>query len=1153
MEITKLRLVGFKSFVDPVELVIEPGLTGVVGPNGCGKSNLLEALRWVMGETSYKTLRGSAMEDVIFSGTQNRASRNWAEVTIFLDNRQRKAPPAFNDADQLEVTRRIERDAGSDYRINGKPVRARDVQLLFADAATGARSPALVQQGRIGEIVAAKPQQRRRILEEAAGITGLHSRRHEAELRLGAAENNLARLEDILEQMRARLRSLQRQAAQARRYKSLSAELRKREAQRLYLAWEAARNQVRDAETQFELCLREVGSLTGEESRLRRAEADAQAKLPPLREAEMVAAALVQRLTIARQRLEEDGRRRKLREEDLQRQKVQLTADLEREKRLVAEAEAQLAQLEDEARSLRQAEEAETDAQTAAAKLLAETAKRLAEQEAALARVTEALAERRARQKALESRFQAESDRIARLEAVKADLQQQLVAAEQDADAQDALKSQRDAVARLESSLAAAERTQAEAEKKLEEARQAEAEVREAQHALTLRLGTLEGEKAALAKLWAPEANQSDQEPVMATLSVTPGYEKAVGAALGDDLSAPLGETAPAHWKALPPLVQGPDLPEGVEPLAHYVTAPSALARRLAQTGLVRRADGPHLQTLLQPGQRLVSREGDLWRWDGFTMTAEAPTAAARSLAARNRLEALDSQLARLKAEKDALSQQLAARKQVRQDSEMELANVKKQLRALRQELARKQKAYQDAERQADRRHHRIASVSDRLRHLEDDLKKARQAKAEIEQALATLPPVENLSAQWEKQQATLAELRAAHIAAQSAHALHEREKASRAARLSAIAKEKSLWQKRRDEARTQWESLTRRREKVLTELTELTENPQDHEAQLSRLDAELAAAEARRKAALADVQDAEDQLRTATKALRALQETLTQAREAKARAEAQLEAARQTRTERARAISESLGCPPEACREVAELGEPESWPSLVEVDDQIARLTQSRDRLGAVNLRAEAEAETVKEEVASLEAEKTDLESAIARLRGAIGSLNREARKRLLTAFDQVNDHFRALFTTLFGGGKAELRLVDADDPLEAGLEILAAPPGKKPQVLTLLSGGEKALTALALIFAVFLTNPSPICVLDEVDAPLDDANVERFCQLLEEMCRKTQTRFLVITHHPMTMARMTRLFGVTMAERGVSQLVSVDLEAAERFRESA
>jgi chromosome segregation protein len=1151
MQITRLRLLGFKSFVEPTELWIEPGLTGVVGPNGCGKSNLLEALRWVMGETSYKAMRGSAMEDVIFAGTTSRPERSWAEVTMFVDNSARQAPPGFNDSDVLELTRRIEREMGSAYRINGREVRARDVKVLFEDAATGARSPALVRQGQIGEIVNAKPEQRRRILEDAAGVAGLHTRRHEAELRLKAAEDNLARIGDILGSLGAQVEGLKRQARQARRYRELSAEIRAAEALALHLAWLAAQCEVEAGEASLREALVRLGEATEAEAAALAEESSLADELPCLREAEAEKGAVVARIRIERDNFEKEAERLARRRDELEARLAQVDRDTGREGRLAAEAAEAVARLDHETLSLAGNADGDRDQEIEAEEAFAAAEATLRGAEATLSEATRRAFEARARRQSFE-RMRAERLATAdkgRRELTALEAQWREAAAR----APDAArhKAASEAVERLSSEVETVEEHTIAAEEQLETLRTTAAAAREASAAARLEAGRLATEIATLNKLLGPPGG-TNLPAVLDQLSVAPGLEMALAAALGEDLDAPAEEAAPVHWRRVTGDGDDPELPKGAEPLLLNISGPLELERRLRQIGVVSRSDGRRLQDELKPGQRLVSREGDLWRWDGFVAASEAPSTAAIRLAERNRLGQLSARAATLEREAGhrAKEDERAANRLAA--GEGEARRLRQLWRDRQAELARARDVLAAIERQARETEQRLHGLDEARARIEAAIAEATEQVVEAETALETLDADDGLDESVATAEAAAQAARSTHAECREAAQALARERRERTARLEAIRRDRERWLSRSGDAIGQLEALEARRGELATELAALDDLPAVLDERRQRLFDELEFAERQRSQAADHHAAGEAALRRAQQLLRAAQGIVAEAREGRARTEAQLEAARSKRADEGRRIREALECGPEECLARSGLAPGAPLPPQVDVERRLARLKSERDRLGGVNLDAEEELSRLAEEHARLDAERADVEQAVAKLRGAIGQLNREAKKRLAEAFATVDGHFRRLFETLFGGGEARLEMIESEeDPLEGGLEIIAKPPGKKPATLSLLSGGEQTLTALSLIFAVFLTNPSPICVLDEVDAPLDDSNVDRFCTLMEKMASETATRFLVITHHPMTMARMNRLFGVTMAEKGVSQLVSVDLATAERIIE--
>jgi chromosome segregation protein len=1359
LQITRLRLAGFKSFVHPTELAIEPGLTGIVGPNGCGKSNLIDALRWVMGETSARGLRGGEMDDVIFAGTGARPAFDLAEVSLRLQEPE-AVLPGLGQVDEFDLSRRIGRGVGSVFRVNGKELRARDVQLLFADAASGAASAAFVSQGRIAALVEGRPVDRRRLLEEAAGIGGLQARRHEAELKLQGAEANLVRLQDLLLTLQEQEQGLAKQARQAERYRKLSAAYREVEAALLVGRWRLARTELAGAEAaledgratasseaeqlvaarrQYEQAGRDLTALRAREAELRTEQARQRERLGVVDDQAARLDATRTRLAERDRQIEgdlahgqaalEDARetwerlaaeRRSLADaiaghgRDLEQAATAADAadlavraadaELRQALALVAEAEAALQQLTarrseavrdqqavhnaERAVEERQAalgepgpgggelgdiEALESQLGTAASREAAATAAlEAADQRQEAARATaqaanERLRDLRERRRIEETRAQRLEDqraRLAELDQRRARLALRLEEMGARAESGAGRRAALDLPGR-ESQLAAAEQSLRSATAELEAAdaglAAANAARDAAEAALQARrtaLDRIEAEASALAELAGADA---DRAGVIEAIRVDDGYTPALAAALGDDLTASLDPAAASHWRdGLGQPGTGPALPAGCRPLAEVVEAPPALARRLTQIGVVDPSAGDALQSSLAQGQRLVSRDGALWRWDGLIRRHEAKDPAAaklRQAARRRQLAALlagerasmeaaeqaacaaaadvDAAVGRVQAAAEAEAVARAAALRERETvlqrraetaaltaeletlahersafegecAELEVlrAGVLGQIRdlvadagqspssgALEAELnaaAAAQVKAADQERQAQSaqseaksalvaaraelgaarerlERQRIASQSRAAAERERELERARlqselvrlqrEREAQAAALTALAAALDHAQAQLEGGRGRLARAEQADVAARQLHAeagmqqtrLRDRLAASQG-RSATLEQELALWSERARVAQARLEELAVRRRELAEELGTLEALPAALGQQRAEIAAGLAKTEVRSSELAAEIGAAEAVLNEAQAALERAEVARVEAREFAARLEARLEVAAVEAAAAEAAVRARLGDLPDAGT-----GALPAAAELAELEAELARLAAARERLGPVNLRAIDEAQELALRIETLETEQAELTGAIERLRRAISTLNREGRERLRAAFTNVGSHFEALFARLFGGGRARLELTDLEDPLAAGVELAASPPGKRLQSISLLSGGEKALTALALIFAVFLTRPAPLCVLDEVDAPLDDANVDRLMALLEELAEGTRTRFMVITHHPLTMARMHRLYGVTMAERGISQLVSVDLTSAIELRATA
>ena len=1145
MHFQRLKLSGFKSFVEPAELRIEPGLTGVVGPNGCGKSNLLEALRWVMGEASAKAMRGAGMDDVIFAGSASRPARAFAEVAL-------TAQTAADDqwGGELEVVRRIERGAGSAYRVNGRDVRAKDVGLIFADAATGAHSPALVSQGRIAAVIAAKPAERRMMLEEAAGIAGLHVRRRDAEQKLRATEANLARLEDLMAGLDGQIASLRRQARSAERYKAVSDKIRVAEARLVFARW-------RDAAAAAQAAREDA-------ARAEAAVAGAQAATVVAQGAQHSAATTLatarEDLFDRRQDASAHGQRIAALSAQLEAAEQRL-ADIDRQLRAMAEDRAQADQLTQQAAQA--LAKLESDLAAAQAALLADEARRpwlaAAQDEAErAARAAElAQAQAQAEQAGVEADWRvaqaalsAAQAALARLEAEAQRLGREQAALAQEPDPALALaqaEARRDEASATLATQRARREELATLRESLAQARDGAANALAAARAelagVAREADALARDKAARAKAAAARGRGPS---ALSGCRVAPGWERALAAVLGRDAMAPLG-AAPAAGEGR--FWTGAEVPTALaDALLHHVpTCPAELAARLALVRAVEADEGQPLGA----GEWLVTRTGHLRRWDGFVARGEGAAEAA-VLEADNRLAELEARRPALdlaveeaerthEAARDGLAQAQAEWSTVERLIGQAAEAERSALRALDQaEAARAQSEARGAELARQ-----TAALAEQTASAQAERDAAQARHAALPDPAAGRTAVETAQAAHQAARTALQQAMASHAALEQGLAVGRE-------RLGGMKADMRNWQARAGDAAKRLAQMAGRAEELAQERTISAAKPagliaeiEQGEAIRQRLGTDLAQAEA----ALAAAEAAG---KAADVALAQANEALATAREARATASARATHEDQRRQEMAGIAGERFQCPPPLLPERfafagAEVGEAAAESAAHE------RLMAERERIGPVNLVAADELAQAEARQAESLAEQAELAEAVNRLRGSIGNLNREGRERLRAAFDAVDGHFRTLFTRLFGGGEAHLALVDSDDPLEAGLEIMAQPPGKRLQSLTLLSGGEQALTAVALIFGLFLTNPAPICVLDEVDAPLDDANIERFCDLLDAMVAQTQTRYLIVTHNAVTMSRMHRLFGVTMVERGVSRLVSVDLGGAEELLASA
>lgn len=1150
VQFTKLKLSGFKSFPYPGEIEIGPGKTGVVGPNGCGKSNLLEALGWVMGETSAKRLRGDGMEDVIFNGTDRKAARTSAEVTLCLKNNDGSAPPPYRDCEDIEVTRRITRGMGSDYSINGKSVRAKDVQLLFADLVSGANSPALVSQGRITAIIQAKPKDRRRILEDAAGISGLHARRHEAELKLRSTTANLERLDDIIGQSDNQLASLKKQARQAVKYRKISDEIQSLEALILAKSWQLAKAKSEASKKAFDSVEGEIREAMQIVSQLASKKADKAATIPELREKEAEKAAIVQRLSIEREQIRRDLERQKNEKRDLENNAKQALDDLNAETERLQSLEDRLSSLSEEKKQL--FNENENSGQNRG-----DLENEIAQLKTQLEQEREHFDQKKQTLMALENEINAlQNQKIALESQIANDTEEEkkyrerVETLQSRKNQQTLFDSLKDEIEQKEGKIASSKTKR----DSLEDERQGlDIEIGNQQKVINHKQGELnrlEAEIDALQQLLSGDkADQKDYEAIINKIDVDSGYEKALAAAMGEGLDYPLMNEALIYWSKLGAMDLAHALPEGVTPMLDKVNAPDVLARALSQIGVVGSFEqGEALSKQLQAGQSLVSEAGDLWRWDGLVASADAPSPAAVKLKQKNRLSALEKECVEAShaVEKEQTKIEGLESKKTRLDET--LSELRETLRGLDQDVQEQRTKLGSMEREYHEIERDLASANTALERIlsnkEDSETKLKGIRSDLASKADIAPHKQDIQSLQDKVEGLQTSLREKE--SQLSHLTRDQDRKDM--RLQQIDSMISEAEQNSEQIKTRLETLKERANQAQTKLEALDLSPEAFDEKTEKLGTALHEAQENRRQAQDVLHEAESDLKELEAQWYAAETALNNKRENRASLKADYQNAVEKMESIVQTIAQDFELSPVALIENFELQEALSSNETIESHNQrLQKLKLDRERIGPVNLRAEIEAEELEKEIEQLRYEESELITAIHKLRGAIGKLNKEARERLLEAFSTVDGYFRKLFAELFGGGKAYLQLTDSDDPLEAGLDIYAQPPGKKLQNLSLLSGGEQTLTSIALVFGMFLTNPSPICVLDEIDAALDDANVDRVCNLLDKIAEKGETRFLVISHHRMTVARMDRLYGVTMAERGISQLVSVDLSQGE------
>lgn len=1157
IQFEKLRLYGFKSFVDKTELDIGLGLTGIVGPNGCGKSNLVEALRWSMGESSSKKMRGGSgsMEDVIFSGTAERPARNIAEVSVLLNNHDKSAPSPYNDTDEIEVVRRIERDHGSSYRINGKPARARDVNMLYADILSGANSPYLVSQGKITNIIQSKPLDRRMILEEAAGITGLYARRHEAELRLRATDNNLKRLEDIVGSMEDRLNNLKKQARQANRYRNLSAQIRQLEIMIASLEYKKAYEGLADVETTFSEAESEVADHLTAVTQLTKTQNAQSRDLPDLRQQDAEYAAKIQNHKIALQRLEDEDSRLETQITETGGQLEQLVNDREHEQQTLKENTVTLQRLEEEEKKLLGTNEKADTALKEKETICAKERKAVEELDTRLNTLVEQAANTKAARFNLEQQIKQDTERRQQLQQRITELKErlhqettenresaQIEALKQDiASGEDNITAMRAKIEKTESDLVQLRGKKETAEEKLKNQESRLSKIRSEINALE-----------SVLHLYSKEENT----PVLKDIAPEKGFETALSRALGDTLMASLDENAPVSWQERSLKAEDmPDLPGQATALSGHVKAPKALKLALSQIGYVTdEKQGRKLWQDLKPGQSLVSKDGGYWRWDGLQIKESATDSHSLQLKQKNKLSELQNSLPALEKDAEKAKQALEKMSALCLEAENLLKTLKEDLARSDEDSRNKRRELNEfIESQAEHQA-KTAKTEEALSLAQENCEEVKARLSKNERDIKTFDDqsLQDNQTEIENMRESLRQARDTLQKAVSEYELVKQERSRRQARLQAIGDERVNLQNRCIRARERLKELDERETQLKEKAEALKDRPSVIKVEVQKLLDRISEVETDKEKISDRLASIESELTETTRALKKAEAALAQAREKRAHAQATAEERKKALISSKDYIAEHFDLTPEELSAEAAL-DPDNLPRLSELKEQREKSVRSRDMIGPVNLRADQEAEELEKELGGILEERDDLFEAIEELRQGINKLNKEARARLNLAFDRVNNHFREMFTRLFNGGKAHLALIESDDPLEAGLEIYAQPPGKALQSLSLLSGGEQTLTAIALIFAMFLTNPAPICVLDEVDAPLDDSNVDRFCDLLEEFADKGETRFLIITHHRLTMARMDRLYGVTMAEKGVSQLVSVDINQQLDFLEAA
>ena len=1143
MKFKSVRISGFKSFLEPTEILINDGLTGVVGPNGCGKSNIVEAVKWVMGENSARQMRGDEMDDIIFAGTSERPARNFAEVSIKLDNSERKAPANFNHLEEIEISRKIEREKGSIYRVNSKQVRARDIQLIFADNGTGARSSGIVSQGRIAQIIDATSEDRRIILEEAANIKGLHNRRHEAELKLNGANENLNRLMDIEQTYQDQLIELEKQGRKAARYRSVGDRLRKAEATLFLTLLNTAENEFNDFKKHLDIAKENVNKGQINVSKHTEAKQEILDELPEFKKLETKKITVLQSLNITKIRLEEEKSSAKTTLNNTLNQISQIETDIQREVEIKQDAKKTLLSLFTEEEKLKSESTDFLTKKTDTLKLVKDLKAKTEEANTKLSTITSEIYSIKSDKSDLEKRISVLTDKIKNSEFQISEFNSK--------EDEQLLKKNNQQLSKLKQILRNKNQNLVSNKQELIKLEEKEVKLSDQKSNTDQNFNVINAELNSLSSILGDDTlNKNSLEKSINNIG---NLEKAIGSVLGETLLAPIHSDQNhflknTYWRNDLKTKFSTELPKGAIPIISEIKKNSILDIALIGVGIVKDEETAYdLQKNLSFGQALTTSKGGLWRWDGFVQPqgvqngySERLQQIAKLKLLQNKLPAVtkeqkvieskidENQLGISKCKRDIIELESQISELIKNSNTLELTNSKLDAKLLSSKVLLKE-------------HLDITKISQKeLVGLKNQLNNS----INLPSLLADELKIRNIADQCRNELADA-------MASEQQIKTHE---SFQARNLMQINNQSENWKKRENEASMRLMSLQDRLKKLKDDQKRLTSLPDDFEKREEDLNKQIDKAVQDKNIASDKLVHTETNLHNIEKLEREAEQKVSSFREEMIKIEASLNLAR-TKIQNIEArVFEKLRINTDKLLEIVGFNEKNNLNVSIELLERtVQRLINERESLGAVNLRAEEEMKEMKEKIETMSSERIDLELAIEKLRTGIFELNKEGRQRLKDSFNDVNKNFKDLFQKLFGGGDAELKLVGSEDPLKAGLEVLASPPGKKMQLLSLLSGGEQALTAISLIFSVFLCNPAPICILDEVDAPLDDTNVGRFCDLLNKIVAETNTYFMVVTHHRLTMAKMDRLFGVTMEQKGISRLVSVNLEEANRIRDIA
>ena len=1143
MKFQSVRISGFKSFLEPTEIQMNRGLTGVVGPNGCGKSNIVEAIKWIMGENSARQMRGDGMDDVIFSGTNERPSRNFAEVSIKLDNSEKKAPAIFNHYDEIEITRKIEREKGSVYRVNGKQVRARDIQLIFADNGTGARSSGIVGQGRIAQIIDSNPEDRRVILEEAANIKGLHSRRHEAELKLKGASDNLDRLSDIEQTYKEQLIELEKQGRKAARYRSVGERIRKAEATLFFNLMNNAKKEANDLDIQLKNANENVSQGQIKVAEHTKSQLHLANKIPDLKKDEAEKAATLQTLNITKIKLDEEKSSAQNALQNIINQINLINNDIARESEIKEDAKKSLSNLLTEEKNLKEDSENFSTKITKATDLVKKLRSISDAADDKLSTITSEIYSIKSDKSDLEKRIKNLKQKI--------EVTQNQLANFNIEDDKNRFKLDKEKIINLKKLIQENNQLNDGYNVELEKLEKLETRLVEEKNTAVFEFNKVNLEFDSLSTLLGRDTlNSNTLEKTIGNIN---NLEEAIGSVLGETLLAPIlsddqsTENA-TYWRDDFKTISTASLPESVIPIVTKITKSSILDTALKGVGIVDNKEiAFKLQKELTFGQALTTPSGGLWRWDGFVQPQGVQNSYSERLQQIARLRLLQNKLPSLKENQSLSEKRLEECFNNIKKYKDDLANLQVKLSSLISES-------NELELQNTKVESKLLSSEALIKELKNTERMSLEELSELEKEFNNSLNLPSLLAEELKVRNNADQSRNELTDAMAAEQQIKSEESFQSRNLIQLGHQKENWKVREEEAKTRLISLEERLKASQDEKNRLSTLPESFEKKEAELNTKIEEAISNRNIAADQLVKNETSLNDADKLVREAEKAVSTLREEMIKIEALLNLSKAKIQNIEDRVFEKLKIKSTELNKFINTKEEDQPIKSIEIlEKTLQRLLNERETLGAVNLRAEDEMNEMLNKIEVMSKERVDLEEAIAKLRSGIFELNKEGRQRLKESFEEVNENFKQLFQKLFGGGNAELRLVGNEDPLQAGLEVLASPPGKKMQLLSLLSGGEQALTAISLIFSVFLCNPAPICILDEVDAPLDDTNVGRFCDLLNQIVDETNTYFMVITHHRLTMAKMDRLFGVTMEQKGISKLVSVDLEQASRIRDIA